>query len=664
MKQRFSIAGWCALLLLVAASCSRPPGEWEFDRGLRELKRGRFVQARTLLEQSIAHRPGHAANPAAYNFLGVSCWKLGQFDAARAAFEDSLRLDPQQADAAYNLGVMLSEAGDHERAARMLATAASLRPQETRALEFLGQVQIRLGQWPEARRAVYAALARTPQSPALHTALAQVAWGAGDTNGALASLMKALELNARYAPALFSLGAAHQEMGHPGEAAAYFEKFITAAPADEARLATARAMLKSRLDAAPAPVDPLPAPAPAPAPPAKSNAPPVGATQAAGPEDILRQAQNLADKGKGALALELCVQVADQAGRAGRTELQERALRTATKTCFDQPRAHETLGRFLLAQKRAPEAIRAFKQAVILDSDYVPAQMGMARAAIETGEFDAALVGLKDAVRADAKNSEALWALADLYDRNLDLPENAARTYADFAARFPQDGRAAAARKRALELAPAIQFPPYQAPPSDSESITVTARAPAEVSAPTPTPTLRPALAPVPAAQIRYRKPVKRDTRDAVQALNRGRLYQEQKNWDQAIYYYQRSLENDDTMPTTFYYLASAYRVKGELDLAQDGYRRALQLDPSFTNARYNLALVYQQQNDLSSALKLLQEVVQEKPDYAAAHYVLGYIHAQTPASSAQARKHYEAFLQLAPTDPAAPAVRRWLQGR
>lgn len=651
MPHRLSIAGWCALLLLAAASCSRPPGEWEFDRGLRELQRGRYVQARTLLEQAIAHRPGHAANPVAYNFLGVACWKLGQIEAARGAFEDSLRLDPRQAEAAYNLGVALAEAGDHERATRLLTTAASLRPQETRALEYLSQMQLRLSQWPEARRSVYAALARAPQSAPLYSALAQVEWGAGDTNGALTSLMKALELKADYAPALFSLGAAHREMGHRDDAAAYFKKFMAAAPPGDPRLATARGVLDvPTAEAAPSPVTQVPTP------PIRTNVPAPTLAQAAGPEDILRRAQTLADKGKGALALELCLQVADQAGRAGRVALQEQALRTATKSCFDQPRAHEAMGRFLLAQKRAPEAIRAFKQAVILDADYVPAQMGMARAAIETGEFDTALVGLKDAARADAKNSEALWALAELYDHNLDLPENAARIYADFATRFPKDARAGAARKRALELGPSIQFPPYQAPPSDAESITVTARAPAEVSAPAPRTET--------AAQIRYRAPASRDTRNAVRALNQGRKYQEEKNWDQAIYYYLRSLENDDTMATTFYYLASAYRVKGEMDLAQDGYRRALQIDPSFTNARYNLALVYQQKNDNPAAVKLLEEVVQEKPDYAAAHYVLGYIYAQTPASAGQAKAHYQTFLQLAPTDPAAPAVRRWLKGR
>jgi Tfp pilus assembly protein PilF len=396
----------------------------------------------------------------------------------------------------------------------------------------------------------------------------------------------------------------------------------------------------------------------------------------------------IADKGNAALALELCLQVADQAGRAGRIDLQEKALRTASKSCFDQPRAHEALGRFLLAQKRATEAIKAFKQATVLDSNFVPAQLGMAQAAIHIGEFDAALVGLKEAVRADAKNSEALWALASLYDQQLDLPEHAARTYADFAARFPQHARVAAAKARARELAPAIQFPPYPAPPAESVTLTVTARAPAEVSAPVPpapvaatnraaapAPPSPPPAAPAvagtpdsaavaPVSRIRYRKPARRNTRDAVQALNRGRLYLEQNNLDQAVYYFIRSVENDDTMAAAFYYLATAYSEKGELDLAKDGYLRTLQLDAQFVNARYHLALIYQQQKDDASALRLLQEVVRDKPDYAAAHYVLAYLFAKSPATAAQARPHYERFLQLAPNDPAAPAVRKWLQGR
>lgn len=672
-----------AAALLLAGACSRAPGEWEFERGQRELQRGRAVQARALFEQSIARRPGHAANAVAYNLLGVACWKLGQPEAARAAFEDSLRLEPLQPQASYNLGVWMAENGDFDRAARLLAAAAAADRTDPRPLAYLGQIQIRRQQWPEARRAIYAALAQHPQSADLHAALAQVAWGTGDTNAALESLMKALELNARHAPSLYSLGVVHQEMNHPQEAVAYFTRYLALVPPDEPHATLARQALERNAAIAPAPVTTV-ATTNRPAPPAAAPLP----AAAAGPEDILRRAVVIADKGNAALALELCLQVADQAGRTGRTDLQEKALRTASKSCFDQPRAHETLGRFLLTQKRPAEALKAFKQATVLDSNFVPAQLGMAQAAIATGEFDAALIGLKEAVRADAKNSEALWALASLYDQQLDLPENAARTYADFATRFPQHARAAAAKVRARELAPAIQFPPYPAPPAESVSLTVTARAPAEVAAAvapaaTPSATNRPPspAAPITAppagpavagppdsapavARIRYRKPTRRNTRDAVQALNRGRLYLEQNNLDQAVYYFIRSVENDDTMAAAFYYLATAYNEKGELDLAKDGYLRTLQLDAKFVNARYHLALIYQQQKDDASALRLLQEVVRDKPDYAAAHYVLGYLHAKSPATAEQARPHYERFLQLAPTDPAAPAVRKWLQGR
>jgi Flp pilus assembly protein TadD len=201
-----------AAALLLAGACSRAPGEWEFERGQRELQRGRAVQARALFEQSIARRPGHAANAIAYNLLGVACWKLGQPEAARAAFEDSLRLEPQQPQASYNLGVWMAENGDFDRAARLLAAAAAADRTDLRALAYLGQIQIRRQQWPEARRALYAGLAQHPQSADLHAALAQVAWGTGDTNAALESLMTALELNARHAPAPLQPG-----RGPPGD---------------------------------------------------------------------------------------------------------------------------------------------------------------------------------------------------------------------------------------------------------------------------------------------------------------------------------------------------------------------------------------------------------------------------------------------------------------
>jgi tetratricopeptide (TPR) repeat protein len=296
-------------------------------------------------------------------------------------------------------------------------------------------------------------------------------------------------------------------------------------------------------------------------------------------------------------------------------------------------------------------SIHSFKQATVIDGKFTAAQVAMADAALQAGEMDAALSGLKQAVQNDPKNADASFALASLYDRQLDLHDKAARAYADFVTRFPSDARAGDARARARELAPALQFPEYIPAPSSAPSGVVTARV-VDAAAVAPLP---------PTRTIQYRKPAERNTRAAVQAFNRGNYYQGQGRWDDAINFYLRSLESDDQLAGTWYNLGAAYTVKRDFDLAKDAYLRALAAQPTLDNARYNLALIYREQNDRASAITLLKEVVRNQPGYGAAHYVLGYLYADNAATIPLAKQHYQEFLRLSPADPAARAVQQWL---
>ncbi len=641
-------------ILLVA--CAGQPGEREFNSGVRELKRGQYVRAKTLLEKSISLRPGSDANALAYNYLGLADFNLGLAPEAQEAFENSRRLSPLLADPVYNLGVLLAANGDAARATRVLGEAALIDPSDTRALEYLGSLHVARKQWPEARRALYAALDRSPQSARILTAIANIELGAGAPDQAVVTLMKALEKNSRYAPALFNLAVIYQTtLKDEAQAASYFDKFVRSADGDDEHVAYARAAMEQLRGATPSGAEPVadnsatsPAVASSTATAVATTAPPVAASA----EDVLNQAVKLADKGKTQLALEVCLQVAANAERAGNLLLQEKALRTATRICFDQARAHYELGRFLLARKKPEAALKSFKQAIILDGKYTKAQIAMAEAAVQSGEMDAALSGLRQAVQGDPQNADALYALAVLYDRHLDVPEKGAKTYADFATKFPKDARSAQARARAKELLPSIQFPEYLPVPTGTTEVTVTARV---VSATAAAPRNV-------ARQVQYKKPASRNTRSAVQAFNRGNYYQEQGKWDDAINFYLRSLESDDQLSSTWYNLGAAYTVKRDFELAKDSYLHALALQPSLDNARYNLALLYREQNDPASAIALLKEVIKNKPDHASAHYVLGYLYAENASTVALARQHYKEFLRLAPKDPSARAVQQWLE--
>ena len=187
--------------------------------------------------------------------------------------------------------------------------------------------------------------------------------------------------------------------------------------------------------------------------------------------------------------------------------------------------------------------MKAFKQAIVLDPKFALAHLGLADAAVKTDEVDAALVAIKQALQLEPGNPDALWSLAALYDRELQNKDKAAQAYRQFVDRFPGDPRVIKAQERLNEMAP----PPARRAPSPPPAARTQAAAPASAS--------RPAAPPV--TQLRIKPTMIRNTHAAVQAYNRGTLYQQQEDLDRAIYYYTRAVENDDTFATAFFNLAS-----------------------------------------------------------------------------------------------------------
>ena len=316
------------------------------------------------------------------------------------------------------------------------------------------------------------------------------------------------------------------------------------------------------------------------------------------------------------------------------------------KLCFDQPRAHYALGRFLYDQGQYDAALKTFKQAIVLDPTFALAQLGLADAAVKTGEIDAALVAIKQAIQLEPNNADASWLLAALYDKELQNKDKAAQMYRQFADRFPGDPRVIKAQERLNEIAP----PPVRRAPPASPVVQAPTAAPAPHSTAQAT------------SRLRIKPTMVRNTPAAVQAYNRGTLYQQQEDLDRAIYYYTRAVENDDTFATAFFNLASVYWAKGEYGMAQDAYARTVQLQPDMIAARYNMALISRELKEKSSAIEQLGILLKDHPDYAPGHYLLGMLYSDDPATVGLAKDQYKAFLGLAPNDPAAPIVRNWLQ--
>lgn len=73
------------------------------NEGLIYLEQKKFDDAETVLKQAIKV---NAANPYAWNALGMTNRELGKFDDAKKAYQQALTLDPLYARAHFNLGVL------------------------------------------------------------------------------------------------------------------------------------------------------------------------------------------------------------------------------------------------------------------------------------------------------------------------------------------------------------------------------------------------------------------------------------------------------------------------------------------------------------------------------------------------------------------------------
>ena len=630
--------GACALLL---AGCGGAPGERDYKAGVREYERGNFARAMSSFEKSV-HQPGGEANAAAWNYLGCAAWQLHQLPAARAAFEASVRIEPAYAAAHYNLAALQAAGGNASAAVVQLLAVVTNEVARSEPLELLGQVYLDRQAWPEARRVLLEAAQRTP-APRVLTRLALAEFGAGDDRSAVALLNRALDRDGQYAPALFDLALIYQQRYNDKvQAAALLRRFLTAAPQEE-HAELARQLLADLGNSAPPPAPVVPPsgvrtllrPAPAVA-PARSEA---GVVRTV--DTIVQEAISEAERGHAPRAVILFLEAASRAEREQNSAAQEKALTQAAHYCSDQARIHAALGRFQLDHGRTEAAVKSFKQALLLDGKFVPAHLGLAAAAGRTGEYDAALVALKNAVQIDPQNADAQWELAQLFDLALKSADRAAAAYRQFIKQFPGDSRVLKAQERlgALGLE-SVRGP--AAPP---------AREPARGKKP-----------PKAVAEEAPPAPIAVNPQAAVQAYNRARQYQAQQDWESAISYYKRAIENNPGMANAWFNLGLVFAAKSDNVGARDAYEHAIRAQPDMAAARYNLALLLLAAHKRDDAITQLREMVRLQPDHAAAFYVLGYVLADDPLATQQAKQAYLKFIELAPNDPNAAGVRDWLK--
>jgi tetratricopeptide (TPR) repeat protein len=124
---------------------------------------------------------------------------------ARRAFEEELRLDPTNANAAYELGEISRKAGDLESARTLFEQGVKYHPAFEQALVGLGRTLIALGRPDAALSHLNAAIEANPENHVAHYQLAQAYRALGNIaaqEAALANFKRARALASQHAAAV------------------------------------------------------------------------------------------------------------------------------------------------------------------------------------------------------------------------------------------------------------------------------------------------------------------------------------------------------------------------------------------------------------------------------------------------------------------------------
>lgn len=102
---------------------------------------------------------------------------------------------------------------------------------------------------------------------------------------------------------------------------------------------------------------------------------------------------------------------------------------------------------------------------------------------------------------------------------------------------------------------------------------------------------------------------------------NLGNFYYNQKDKEQAEFYYRKAVEGGDVFAQPYFNLGSIFQSKGDIHGAILSYEKAIEINPSFYYPYQNLAFIYAQQGNLTKAAENIEVLKSLLPTNARIYY-------------------------------------------
>jgi len=166
----------------------------------------------------------------ARNNLGNALAAQGRFEEATDQFQRALKIDANDADAAYNLGNVLAQQGNFEAAGKQLQQALQIKPDNAMAAYDLGNVRATQGRLDEAIDQFQRALKSDPGLARAHYNLGQIFSQQGKLDEAIRNYRLALRIDPAHVKARYYLAVALAEQGDFQGAGKEFQESLRIEP--------------------------------------------------------------------------------------------------------------------------------------------------------------------------------------------------------------------------------------------------------------------------------------------------------------------------------------------------------------------------------------------------------------------------------------------------
>ena len=221
---------------LPAQSTDRPaetPLMRQLRQALRLAQQGDKQGAMALTLQLLQQNPKFVP---AIKLKGMLREEAGQPSEAAAAYEEALKLAPNDPDLLLKTGIYKLTAGDREQAIKLLQQCTKILPNDGDAQYYLAQAYHLNGQDEFALAAIRKSLKAEPDNPSVWQKYGELLCGTGDCAGGLRWLLKAQKSDATLPRIDFDIAATDYKLMDLGGAAQYATRAGETQPNDVAAL--------------------------------------------------------------------------------------------------------------------------------------------------------------------------------------------------------------------------------------------------------------------------------------------------------------------------------------------------------------------------------------------------------------------------------------------